>query len=49
MTLAFYRLSSFAFQAGRTRHFGFYAAASLVLTVLTTVLGIVLFQRKDLK
>ena len=31
MTLAFYRLSSFAFQAGRTRHFGFYAAASLVL------------------
>lgn len=31
MTLGFYRLSSFAFQAGRTRRFGFYAAASLVL------------------
>lgn len=31
LTLGFYRLSSFAFQAGRTRRFGFYAAASLVL------------------
>lgn len=31
MTLGFYRLSSFAFQAGRTRRFGFYAAGSLVL------------------
>lgn len=31
MTLGFYRLSSFAFQAGRTRRFGLYAAASLVL------------------
>ena len=31
MTLGFYRLSSFAFQAGQTRRFGFYAAASLVL------------------
>lgn len=31
MTLGFYRLSSFAFQAGRTRRFGFYAAASLIL------------------
>ena len=31
MTLGFYRLSSFAFQAGRTRRFGFYAAGALVL------------------
>ena len=31
MTLGFYRLSSFAFQAGQTRRFGFYAAGSLVL------------------
>ncbi|MCI9331738.1 MAG: hypothetical protein HFG05_06125 [Oscillibacter sp.] len=31
LTLGFYRLSSFAFQAGRTRRFGFYAAGSLVL------------------
>ncbi len=31
MTLGFYRLSSFTFQAGRTRRFGFYAAGSLVL------------------
>ena len=31
MTLGFYRLSSFVFQAGRTRRFGFYAAGSLVL------------------
>lgn len=31
LTLGFYRLSSFAFQAGQTRRFGFYAAASLVL------------------
>ena len=31
MTLGFYRLSSFAFQAGRTRRFGFYAGGSLVL------------------
>lgn len=31
LTLGFYRLSSFAFQAGRTRRFGFYAALSLVL------------------
>ncbi len=31
MTLGFYRLSSFAFQAGRTRRFGFYASGSLVL------------------
>lgn len=31
LTLGFYRFSSFAFQAGRTRRFGFYAAASLVL------------------
>lgn len=31
LTLGFYRLSSFAFQAGRTRRFGFYAAAALVL------------------
>ena len=31
LTLGFYRLSSFAFQAGRTRRFGFYAGASLVL------------------
>ena len=31
MTLGFYRLSSFVFQAGRTRRFGLYAAASLVL------------------
>ena len=31
LTLGFYRLSSFAFQAGQTRRFGFYAAGSLVL------------------
>lgn len=31
LTLGFYRLSSFAFQAGQTRRFGFYAACSLVL------------------
>lgn len=31
LTLGFYRLSSFAFQAGRTRRFGFYAACALVL------------------
>lgn len=31
LTLGFYRLSSFAFQAGQTRRFGFYAAAALVL------------------
>lgn len=31
LTLGFYRLSSFAFQTGQTRRFGFYAAGSLVL------------------
>ena len=31
MTLAFYRLSSFAFQAGRTRRFSLYAGAAVVL------------------
>lgn len=31
LTLAFYRLSSFAFQAGRTRRFAFYAAAAAAL------------------
>ncbi len=31
LTLGFYRLSSFAFQAGRTRRFGFYSACALVL------------------
>lgn len=31
LTLAFYRLSSFAFQAGRTRRFALYAGAAVVL------------------
>ena len=31
LTLTFYRLSSFAFEAGRTRRFAFYAAAAAVL------------------
>ncbi len=31
LTLGFYRLSSFAFQAGQTRRFGFYAGGSLIL------------------
>lgn len=31
MTLAFYRLSSFAYQAGRTRRFALYAACAVVL------------------
>ena len=31
LTLGFYRLSSYAFQAGRTRLFAFYACASVVL------------------
>jgi len=31
LTLGFYRLSSFAFQAGRTRRFSLYAASSVVL------------------
>ena len=32
LTLGFYRLSSFAFQAGRTRLFAFYACAAVILT-----------------
>lgn len=31
LTLAFYRLSSFAFQAGRTRRFALYAGAAVIL------------------
>lgn len=33
LTLAFYRLSSFAFQAGRTRRFALYAAPAVVLSM----------------
>lgn len=33
LTLAFYRLSSFAFQAGRTRRFALYAGAAIVLSL----------------
>ncbi len=33
LTLAFYRLSSFAFQAGRTRRFALYAGAAVVLSL----------------
>ena len=33
LTLAFYRLSSFAFQSGRTRRFALYACAAVVLCV----------------
>lgn len=39
LTLAFYRLSSFAFQAGRTRHFALYAAISVVLCVTSLADG----------
>ena len=39
LTLGFYRLSSFAFQAGQTRRFGFYAAGSLVLCAASLAYG----------
>lgn len=39
LTLAFYRLSSFAFQAGRTRRFALYAGASVVLCVASLADG----------
>lgn len=39
MTLGFYRLSSFAFQAGQTRRFGLYAGAALVLSAASLADG----------
>lgn len=39
LTLGFYRLSSFAFQAGRTRRFGFYAGAAVILSVASLADG----------
>ena len=39
LTLAFYRLSSFAFQAGRTRRFALYAGAAVVLCVASLADG----------
>ena len=39
LTLGFYRLSSFAFQAGRTRRFSLYAGASTVLCVASLADG----------
>lgn len=39
MTLGFYRLSSFAFQAGRTRRFGLYAGAAVVLNLASLADG----------
>lgn len=39
LTLAFYRLSSFAFQAGRTRRFGLYAGAAVVLCMASLADG----------
>jgi len=39
MTLGFYRLSSFAYQAGRTRRFALYAGAAVVLCVASLADG----------
>ena len=39
LTLGFYRLSSFAFQAGRTRRFDLYTGASVVLTLASLADG----------
>ena len=39
LTLAFYRLSSFAFQAGQTRRFALYAGAAVVLCVASLADG----------
>lgn len=39
LTLGFYRLSSFAFQAGRTRRYSLYAGASVVLCVASLADG----------
>ena len=39
LTLGFYRLSSFAFRAGRTRRFAFFAAGAVVLCLATLANG----------
>ena len=39
LTLGFYRLSSFAFQTGRTRRFALYASAAAVLSLATAADG----------
>ena len=39
LTLAFYRLSSFAFEAGRTRRFGLYTGAAVVLCLASLADG----------
>lgn len=39
LTMAFYRLSSFAFQAGRTRRFAFYASLAVILSLASLADG----------